>query len=360
MARLRILTVVVAGALLVATGSVLASTIVGTARDDTLRGTARADKLYGKAGDDKLFGLRGNDLLVGGAGADRLVCGPGRDTARADARDKVAADCEIVKGLASPPPEPPPAAPGLYCGSTSQDISFCFEVVESAPSARVISSLRLGVQTTCQPAGQFDYAFEIRTLAPVRSDRTFTANVILAGFVAAVEGAFDMSGTSATGSLTLQIADERGGVRYECDSGFVSWSTRTPPPDATAQVGNFCGFTEQGQGLCFDVQGPPKTVTNFKFLVKTECTPAATLGVSSTIPTRYAIRQDSTFSFRRSGTGSTPGGGSFTITHAMQGSFDATGTAATGTLAAHLTYDAPDGTHYECDSETFGWSTRRQ
>jgi hypothetical protein len=96
---------------------------IGGPGNDILRGTPGADKLYGRGGNDRLFGLAGNDLLVGGsgkdvltggAGADRLICGAGRDTANADRRDRVARDCESVKGIPKPepPPAPPPPAPG--------------------------------------------------------------------------------------------------------------------------------------------------------------------------------------------------------------------------------------------------------
>src|SRR5438874_8567627 len=95
-----------------ASPSVSAATIVGTGRNDVLRGTAKADKLYGKGGNDKLYGRSGNDLLVGGPGADRFFCGPGRDTVIADRRDKIAKDCEVVRGLPKPPkPKPPPPPP---------------------------------------------------------------------------------------------------------------------------------------------------------------------------------------------------------------------------------------------------------
>src|SRR5204862_2728863 len=92
---------------LVASTSSLAATIVGKAKNDVIRGTAKADTIIGKAGSDKLYGLggndtlvggSGNDTLVGGAGADKLQCGPGHDVAIADAKDKVSADCEMVRG----------------------------------------------------------------------------------------------------------------------------------------------------------------------------------------------------------------------------------------------------------------------
>ena len=113
-------------ALLLAAATVGAATITGTAGNDTLRGSPTADRLTGKAGDDRLYGAAGNDVLVGGAGndllvggpgADRLSCGTGRDTARGDARDTIAADCEVVKGVPTPPPpRPPPPPPPPYLG----------------------------------------------------------------------------------------------------------------------------------------------------------------------------------------------------------------------------------------------------
>jgi hypothetical protein len=108
----------------------------GTSGDDRLVGTPRSDELRGLAGDDVLVGRAGADILVGnegsddlrggpgrdtvtgGPGRDRLsggpgddaifagertadrdvvTCGPGRDLAHGDARDVVAADCELPR-----------------------------------------------------------------------------------------------------------------------------------------------------------------------------------------------------------------------------------------------------------------------
>jgi hemolysin type calcium-binding protein len=128
-----------------AAGSVWAATINGTARNDTLRGGARADRIYGKGGNDRLFGAGGNDLLVGGpgndllaggVGADTLQCGPGRDTAIRDVPDKVAKDCEVVRGPKPlppplpppPPPAPPPAPPPLVGPGLNATYVFGAEV----------------------------------------------------------------------------------------------------------------------------------------------------------------------------------------------------------------------------------------
>jgi Tol biopolymer transport system component len=108
--------------------------IVGTRRANTLRGTSRTDALYGRGGNDTLralgrpdflqggtgrdrvFGGPGDDRVYGGPGADRLDagpgldavysrdgvadvvrCGAGKDAVRADSRDWVARDCELVE-----------------------------------------------------------------------------------------------------------------------------------------------------------------------------------------------------------------------------------------------------------------------
>lgn len=108
--------------------------IVGTRRANTLHGTSRTDALYGRGGNDTLralggpdfvqggtgrdrvFGGPGDDRVYGGPGADRLDAGPGfdavysrdgvadvvrcgngKDAVRADSRDWVARDCELVE-----------------------------------------------------------------------------------------------------------------------------------------------------------------------------------------------------------------------------------------------------------------------
>jgi hypothetical protein len=101
-------------------------------------------------------------------------------------------------------------------------------------------------------------------------------------------------------------------------------------------------------------------VAHFDLVVRTaSCTPAAALGFSWTIPDGHAIRPDGSFGFTRAGTNTTSAGGSLTATLSITGAFDASGNAVSGTLAGHLSYVAPDGTHYECDSQTFGWSAKQ-
>ncbi len=238
-------------------------------------------------------------------------------------------------------------------------MSICLDVGRGPSDIQIVSGIRLDVQTTCEPARELSYTYSLTTTAAIQRDRRFGSTIRIAGLTAIVEGTFDVSGAAVTGSLRTQVEDTRAGVDYKCDSGIVSWSARTPPAAPTAQPGTYCGFTDQGFGFCFDVAGTPWTVSNFEMLVSTECSPPARRGVSSTIPTSYAIRDDSTFAFARTGTGIGAGGGPFSVTHTVRGAFDASGATASGTLAAQLTFTDESGVRYECDSHTFAWTARR-
>lgn len=102
--------------------------IAGRGGEDTLLGRGGGDTLLGGPGPDSLTGGPGRDRLRGGEGDDRIravdgridqvQCGPGWDVALVDPGDRVASDCEIVKGGPEPgtepvvPVSPPPADPG--------------------------------------------------------------------------------------------------------------------------------------------------------------------------------------------------------------------------------------------------------
>jgi len=245
--------------LLIAVATVGASTIKGTAGNDTLRGTAKADKLYGQGGKDKLMGGAGNDVLVGGpgadvlvggAGADRLSCGAGRDVARADARDRVGRDCEIVKGVpvtepapapppppppAPPSPPPPPAAPvtaGSYKGDLDGNFIF-FEVLGD----RTITEFRSNyIKEDCDQGG---YVYGTvnwgSTRYSIAADGSFafsarsegTIDDAPATFVDEVTGRFD--GTNVTGTYSGSSEFDYEGTHYKCTSGPRPWTASLIP-----------------------------------------------------------------------------------------------------------------------------------
>jgi Ca2+-binding RTX toxin-like protein len=93
-----------------------ADCLSGGAGGDRLSGENGNDRLFGGARGDRLFGGNGRDRLAGNAGrnrynggpgndrisarnrnVDRIRCGSGRDRVSADARDRVAGDCEVVR-----------------------------------------------------------------------------------------------------------------------------------------------------------------------------------------------------------------------------------------------------------------------
>lgn len=244
----------VCGAALVATATVGAARITGTAGNDTLRGTARADLLNGRAGNDKLYGAAGNDvlvggpgddLLVGGPGADRLSCGTGRDVARGDARDTIASDCEVVKGVPAPtpttppapppppPPPPPPAVPvtaGAYQGQINKGNFMYFDVLGD----RTVVNWRTNeIPEECEGGGILRGGFwaVYPTPAPISNEGNFlidwegtvTADWLDGPAKFHVTIAGHIEGSSASGTVTSSSEFDYEGEHYRCASGQLSW-----------------------------------------------------------------------------------------------------------------------------------------
>jgi hypothetical protein len=236
--RGRLLAAAVAAVFALGAAAAFAGTISGTAKNDVLRGTARADVLLGKSGNDTLYGRAGNDVLrggpgkdklIGGAGGDKLYCGGGVDTVVADAKDRIAADCE--KGRPRPPPPPPRAQPGPFAGTTSQGRPISFEVTSLGLSVR---GFVIGYAAARTPPAQYTGTLTLSPSGPsghvaIGTDRRFTLNFGPAvvsddTLTAAIAGTFDASGTNASGTVQLHAVATRSGTRYECDTGSLTWS----------------------------------------------------------------------------------------------------------------------------------------
>lgn len=243
-------------ALLVATATVGAATINGTAGNDTLRGGPKADKLTGKAGNDKLFGAGGNDVLaggpgndvlVGGPGADKIGCGSGTDTVRGDSQDKIAADCEIVKGVPAPeppqppaPPAPPPppaepkALPGTYCGNTVQGPPLCITTNSDASTVTLVRTSSL-VDCTEPVQLRFEFTIGFTGNLPIQTDRSFNlqySGPLSSGSSAItnlqttyfIRGTFTTDG-KATGQLAVSsLSFDYSGYHFNCTQNPVDWS----------------------------------------------------------------------------------------------------------------------------------------
>jgi RTX calcium-binding nonapeptide repeat (4 copies) len=242
----------VVGTALLLAATVGAATIAGTARDDKLRGGAAADRINGKAGNDKLYGLggndvltggAGNDLLVGGPGADRLSCGAGRDTARGDASDNVAQDCEVVSGVPAPkppapPPQPPPpppvspVTPGQYQGQT-QNGNFVFLTVRPD---RSFTGMRVNdLPAACDRGGYLpggedfgDSVFRIRDDGSFEAQgswdgSTVNGDIEFTHWDGRVAGRFDTA-TSVSGTIVMNYGLKYQGSPLRCGSGEVRWT----------------------------------------------------------------------------------------------------------------------------------------
>jgi hypothetical protein len=250
----------VCGALFVLTATVGAATITGTPGHDTLRGGAKADKLNGKGGNDKLYGAAGNDvltggpgndLLVGGLGADTLSCGPGRDTASGDAKDRIAKDCEVVKGVPKPqppappapppppaPPAPPPAppvtpvTPGNYKGLLDGNFVFFTILPDRTITGFRSNYLREDCNDNLYIYGTLDWG---TSRFPIAADGTFSVSSTSTGtvdnepatFTDAVTGKID--GATVTGTVTGAADFTYGGTRYQCSSGAKPYTATLEP-----------------------------------------------------------------------------------------------------------------------------------
>ncbi len=83
--------------------------LVGRGSGDCLAGGRGADELIGGAGSDRFYPGPGRDTVDGGRGGDevraadgfrdRIECGRGRDIVHGDPEDRVAKNCERVRGV---------------------------------------------------------------------------------------------------------------------------------------------------------------------------------------------------------------------------------------------------------------------
>jgi RTX calcium-binding nonapeptide repeat (4 copies) len=123
-----------------------------------------------------------------------------------------------------------------------------------------------------------------------------------------------------------------------------------PPPAPQVQVGTYCGFTDSGGGICFEVggSGGEQFVTKGKFEQTTECTPSSGWRLSITLGGQAPLR-DLKFSYA-------VGSGDLTGS-SVEGTFDLEGNAK-GTLVMRAIF-TEGGTQYTCESKTT-WSAKIQ
>ena len=122
-----------------------------------------------------------------------------------------------------------------------------------------------------------------------------------------------------------------------------------PTPRVTVQVGKYCGFTDSGGGICFDVGAGAsgQYMTNARFDETTTCQPERRFKITVTL-TAQQVTLGGDLAVTYNSTGSLAGS-------RVSGVIDTQG-GARGSLTMRYVFDR-DGTRYTCSQET-AWSAR--
>jgi hypothetical protein len=167
----------------------------------------------------------------------------------------------------------------------------------------------------------------------------------------------------------VAVADENDVVGSDCED-VQGLPAEEPPPDTNpppappptplARGGHYCGFTNQGKSICFDVTPDGSSVASFVTTSDLDCGDVVLQGLELSFSGSAPIQPDHTFSFSYSGPIQTAADDPF---HNMTASYVAAGTLdmegnGTGTLTVpQLSFDY-EGTHYNCAAASYGWQAR--
>lgn len=165
----------------------------------------------------------------------------------------------------------------------------------------------------------------------------------------------------------VAVADESDVVAGDCEVVQGLPSEEPPPeqpppapPAQSARAGHYCGFTNQGKSICFDVGEAGATVANFVTTSDLDCGDVVLNGLGLSFTGSAPIQADLTFSFSYNGPIGTPPDSPFrnmTASYVAAGKLDTAGNG-TGTLTVpQLSFDY-EGTHYNCAAASYGWQAR--
>ncbi len=168
----------------------------------------------------------------------------------------------------------------------------------------------------------------------------------------------------------IAVADAKDVVGSDCESVIglppaeppPTEPPPTPPPPAAplAKPGHYCGFTNQGKSICFDVTADGARVAAFDTTSDVDCGVGILRDVELSFGGSTPIQAGLTFTFTYNGPLSTAPGSSIsnvTTSYTVTGKLD---TAGNGTGALSLNRFSFDyrGTHYECSAASYGWQAR--
>lgn len=330
-----------AALVLVASGSAVAATIVGTSKNDVVHGTAKADKLYGNGGNDKIYGLGGNDLLVGGSGndllvggpgADKVECGPGRDTVQADAKDTVSADCEIVTG---PALSSISVANATVAEGNSGATKLSFPVTLSKP---VTWNVSVGFATADGTASHSsDYLAATGTLKFAPGETSKTIVVMVRGDTV----------VEPDETLSLNLSNV---VNATIANGSATGTIQNDDR-LYAQPGHYAGMTSQNRAIQFDVSSDGASLSNLRYGIDIECSEVDFH--ETDLPIDFG---DASIPIKANGSFAVAGHESdsgVSVDYTIAGLISSG--SATGTLRVDFGVDTPYGTVH-CSTESVTWS----
>ena len=155
-------------------------------------------------------------------------------------------------------------------------------------------------------------------------------------------------------------ADARDAVGSDCEvvKGLPVSPPASPPPTKppppTAKPGHYCGFTNQGKSICFDVTGT--SAASFTTTSDLDCGIGILQDIELSFTGLSPIQSDLTFTFSYSGPVGTDSGSpisNVTTSYSVTGKLDTAGNA-TGTLSvASFAFDY-QGTRYNCAAAGYG------
>jgi hypothetical protein len=175
------------------------------------------------------------------------------------------------------------------------------------------------------------------------------------------------------GGKDVAVADVKDVVGSDCESvtGLPAEPPVPPPPPAPpapppppaaplAKPGHYCGFTNQGKSICFDVTPEGTRVARFVTTSDLDCGVGILQDIELSFGGSSAIQADLTFTFAFNGTLQTAPGSSLSnvsANYAVTGKLDTAGNA-TGSLSLNRFSFDYAGTHYDCSAASYGWQAR--
>jgi hypothetical protein len=153
---------------------------------------------------------------------------------------------------------------------------------------------------------------------------------------------------------------------------FVTWGDTTPaptptptpapppPPAPSAPAGHYCGLTNEGKSICFDVTAAPQSVMkNLKTESIANCGDGSSWIWTLSFFAPVSILQPGlTASYSYSGPLPDNSTSShIQIAYSVTASFDTSGNANGTIVLTHISWDE-GGTHYDCAGDPRTWTGR--